>query len=372
MEVAMFNDNDLRELLDFVAPDPVLSLYLSTDPTEGNADAYRLQLKTMLKDINLPRDVSEVERFFSHHYDGSGRAVAVFSCAARDFFRAYPLAVPMRNLVRVGDRPAVKPLADLMDNYGGYGVVLVDKQGARAFYFHLGELREQEGVLGEAVKHTKRGGASSFPGRKGGIAGRKDRMEEVVDRNMKDAVDFSVHFFEENHVRRVLIGGTDDNISLFRSQLPKAWQSLVMGTFNMAMTASNIEVRERALQIGTEAAREAESMLVDNLVTSAAKISGAVGGLVDTFDAVNHDRVRTLVIVENLHHESYVCNKCGALYLTKTDQTCPLCGEGKLERTRDGIELAVNTVMRKGGDVNVVRPTPAINKVEGIGAILRY
>ena len=368
----MFNDNDLRELLDFVAPDPVLSVYLSTDPTEGNADAYRLRLKAMLKDINLPRDVSAVERYFSHQYDGSGRAVAVFSCAAQNFFHTYPLAVPMSNLVRVSDRPAVKPLADLLDNYGGYGVVLVDKQGARAFYFHLGELREQEGVVGEAVKHTKRGGASSFPGRKGGSSGRTDHMEEVVDRNMKDAVDFAVGFFEENRVRRVLIGGSDDNISQFRGQLPKAWQSLVMGTFNMAMTASNSEVRERALQIGMEAAREAESHLIDNLVTSAAKLSGAVGGLVDTFDAVNHDRVRTLVIVENLHHESYVCNKCSALYLTKTNETCPLCGEGKLERTRDGIELAVNTVMRKGGEVNVVRSTPAMEKLDGVGAILRY
>jgi peptide chain release factor subunit 1 len=298
--------------------------------------------------------------------------VAVFSCAAQNFFRTYPLAVPMSNLVRVSDRPAVKPLADLMDNYGGYGVVLVDKQGARAFYFHLGELREQEGVLGEAVKHVKRGGASSVPGRRGGTAGRTDSMEQVVDRNMKDAVDFAVRFFDENKVRRVLIGGTDDNVSLFRSLLPKAWQSLIMGTFNMAMTASATEVRERALQIGMEAALEAESMLIDDLVTSAAKISGAVAGLVDTYGAVNHDRVRTLVIVENLRHESYICSKCGALYLTKTDETCPLCGAGKLERTRDGIEMAVNTVMRKGGDVNVVRSTPAMDKLGGIGAFLRY
>ena len=86
----MFTDNDLRELLDFVAPEPVLSLYLSTDPSEGNADAYRLRLKTMLKEIKLPQDVSAVERFFNLEYDWSGRAVAVFSCAAKNFFRAYP------------------------------------------------------------------------------------------------------------------------------------------------------------------------------------------------------------------------------------------------------------------------------------------
>ena len=44
----------------------------------------------------------------------------------------------------------------MFDVYGGYGVILVDRQGARVFHFHLGELVEQEGVLGTLVKHTKR------------------------------------------------------------------------------------------------------------------------------------------------------------------------------------------------------------------------
>ena len=115
-----------------------------------------------------------------------------------------------RSLVHVGERPLVKPLKDLLDSYGGYGVVLVDKQGARLFHFNMGVLTEQEGVLGEVVKHVKRGGASSVHGRQGGVAGRTDHMEETIERNMKEACEFAVRFFEENHVRRVLIGGTDD------------------------------------------------------------------------------------------------------------------------------------------------------------------
>lgn len=368
----MFTDHDLRELLDFVSPAPVLSLFLNTDPTEGNADAYRLRLKSLLKDINLPEDVSAIEHFFNHEFDWSGRAVAVFSCAEKDFFRAYPLAVPMRNLVHISDRPSVKPLADLLDNYGGYGVVLVDKQGARLFYFHMGELHEQEGVLGETVKHTKRGGASSFPGRRGGTAGQTDRMDERVERNMRESSEFAVKFFEENQVRRVLIGGTDENVHAFRSFLPKAWQSLIMGTFSMPMTASHIEVLDRATAIGMEAAQQSESLLVDDLITGASKQNGAVAGLAATFDAINRDRVKTLVFTEGLRKDGYICNSCGGLFATKHDETCPLCGQGKLERTLDGVELAVNAVMRRGGEVNVVRAAPALEKVEGMGALLRY
>lgn len=62
----MFTDKDLRELLDFVAPEPVLSLYLSTDPSEGNADAYRLRLKSIFRKgvYRLPQDVERGGRVF--------------------------------------------------------------------------------------------------------------------------------------------------------------------------------------------------------------------------------------------------------------------------------------------------------------------
>src|SRR5512133_1842130 len=217
----MLSENDLRELLDFTAEEPVLSVYLNTDPSEGNADTHLRRLRSMLKEINLTQDVQAIEKFFESEYALSGRGLAAFSCSPKNFFRAYPLAVPVRNLVHISDRPSVKPLAALLDNYGGYGVVLVDKQGARLFFFHMGELREQEGVLGETVKRAKHGvGASAVPGRRGSnVASRS--VDEVVDRNMKESVDFAIRFFEDNHVRRVLVGGTDENVKAFCSLLPK-------------------------------------------------------------------------------------------------------------------------------------------------------
>jgi peptide subunit release factor 1 (eRF1) len=367
----MLTDNDLRELLEFKSPEPVLSLYLNTEPGEGNADAYKLRLRAMLKPLNLPQDILAIERYFNTQYDWSGRAVAVFSCAAQGFFRAYPLAMPVRSYVHTSDRPSVKPLADLLDAYGGYGVVLVDKQGARLFHFHLGSLREQEGVLGEAVRHVKRGGASSMPGRRGGAAGKTNQMEQTIQNNLKEAVDFAVRFFEEKHIRRVLIGGSDENIAAFRSLLPKAWQSLVMGAFNMPMTASHQDVLNRTQQLGAEAEQRREARLVDDLITLAKKQSGAVLGMEDTFDAINHDRVRTLAVEEGLRQAGYVCNHCGALYAMLEPQ-CVLCGLGQVQKTVDATEMAVGTVMRAGGEIEVVHTGSELAKSGGIGAFLRY
>jgi hypothetical protein len=366
----MFSERDMQELLDYQAKSPVLSLYLNIEPAEGSTDALKLRLRSLLKEADLPEEASVVERYFDHQFDWSGRSVAVFSCASEDFFKVYPLAVPVRSRVRVSDRPHVKPLVDLLDSYGGYGVALVDKQGARLFHFHLGELREQEGILGETVRHTKRGGGSQAPGRRGGVAGQTDHAEEVAERNVKDAAEFAARFFAEKNVRRLLIGGTEDNIALFRAQLPKAWQSLIVGTFPMSMTASQGEVLERAMQVGREADLRRDTKLVDAVVTGAAKGRGGVVRLADTLGAVHEGRVQTLVIREGFRAPGYRCQGCG--YITSADsRTCPFCG-GEFEEIPDAVELAVRQVMRSGGEVEVLHDDQGLGSHGHIGALLRY
>lgn len=366
----MFTDQDLRELLAFKAEHPVLSIYLDTEPTQGNADAYRLRLRNLLKEVNLPEDVTAVEHYINQQYDWHGRGVAIFSCAPEGFFKAFSLALPVRDFIYVENQPLIHPLAALMDNYGGYGVALVDKQGARLFYFHLGELREQEGVLGEEVKQVKRGGASAVPGRRGGTAGQSRYVDEVVERNMKETADFAIHFFEENHVRRVVIGGTEDNISQFRSQLPKAWQSLVVGTLSIPMTASHSEVLEKAIMIGLEAEQKHESRLVESIIASASRGNGGVTGLENTMEAVNAGRVQTLVVHDGFHKVGQMCPACGWIAVQKTE-VCPQCS-GDLEPAQDVIDLAVTAVMRHGGAVEIARANPVLEKIGKIGAALRY
>jgi peptide subunit release factor 1 (eRF1) len=278
--------------------------------------------------------------------------------------------VPVRSRVRVSDRPYVKPLADLLDFYGGYGVALVDKQGARLFHFHLGELAEQEGVMGETVRRTKRGGGSQAPGRRGGTAGQTNYVEEVAERNQKEAADFAAHFFAENNVRRILIGGTEDNVSFFRSQLPKSWRSLVVGTFPMSMTASHSEVMERAMEIGQEAERKREARLVDMVVTSAAKGKGGVVRLEETLGALHEGRVQTLLIKDGLRAPGARCQRCGFITAKQMD-ACPYCG-GEFEQIPDAVELAVRKVMQQGGDVEVIHDDLGLGEYGSIGAVLRY
>jgi len=365
----MFTDSVLRELLNYSSPDPVLSVYMNTDMTEGTVDALKLRLRTLLKEANLPEDEAAILKYFELEREWTGRSVAMFSCAAQKYFRAFPIAVPVRSRVFVGGEPYVKPLADLLDAYGGYGVVLVDKQGARLFQFHLGELKEQEGILGEEVRHTKRGGASSIFGRLGGIGGKARHSEEMIARNLKDSAEFAAKFFEEVHVRRILIGGTETNVNQFKGLLPKAWQSLVVGTFPISMTARPDEVQKKAIEIGQQAERRREMRLVESMITSAAKGAGGVLKLEDTLGAVHEGRVQTLVVKEGYRAEGFQCEGCGYL-TTQEEPDCPFCGNSFAQIT-DAVEMAVRKVMQDGGDVEIVYENPDLEAI-GIGGVLRY
>lgn len=366
----MLTETNLKEILGFKTDKPVLSLYLNTDPTQGNSDVYRSNLRGLLKQVKLPLDVNAVENYFNRDFDWSGRGVALFSCAPDGFLRAYTLAVPVRNQVVVSNRPYVKPLASLLDYYGGYGVILVDKQGARLFSFHLGELKEQEGILGESVKHTKRGGASTKPGNRGGVSGQTRYEEEVADRNMRDVIDFASHFFSESSVRRVLIGGTDENVALLRSQLPKSWQSLVVGTFPMSMTASKGDVLEKAMHVGQQVEFQREEELLKKVVTGAAKEKRGALNLEATLGAIHDGKVQALVIQDGYKAPGFRCLGCG--YLTAQElPECQFCGS-KFEHIPDAVELAVHQVMEAGGEVDVLHYQHSVKGFENIGAALRY
>jgi peptide subunit release factor 1 (eRF1) len=368
----MFTRRDLQELVAARLRSPVLSVYLSVDPSQRTIDSYRPRLRQLVRPY-LPEASADLEaalRFVEQEYDRTGRSLALFSCAAEGFFRSYAFHLRLRDRARRLDQPYVKPLAEVLDSYGDIGVAVVDKQGARLFRFHLGELREEQGVLGQAVRHTKRGGASTFPGRRGGVAGQTRRAEEVADRNLKDAARSASEFFRTNKVRRILIGGTDENATRFAPLLPKALQSRHMGTFPIEMTAGHDEVLEKAMAFVRAGEEEEETRLVEVMITAAAKGREGVIRLDDTLARVHEGRVKTLVLSEGFRAPGYRCRGCG--YLTSQRlEGCPFCGRA-FEKIEDAVEMAVRKVIADGGEVEVVRDNRDLERAGRIGALLRY
>ncbi len=368
----MLSEQILHELIALRSSTPVLSVYLDVSPQTGAAETARLRLRQMVKDYvaRAPAEVEQVLHYLDHEYDGSGRSLAIFSCMSAKLFRTFTFAVPIRSRARLLDVPYVKPLANLLESFGHIGVVLVDQQGARLFHFHLGELVEQEGIVGEEVRQSKHGSGSSSPGRRSSAGDQARAADELIDRNLRQAASFAAQFFAQHEVRRVLVGASEPVAHPFIERLPKRWQSILMGTFPIEMTAPHALVFERALAILQAAEQARDERLLMEVIDASAKGGEGVIGLEATLADVHAGKVQTLFIRDGYRAPGHRCQNCGYLSL-RAQANCPFCG-GEIEYIEDAVEFAVQSVISNGGEVEVVSANPLTEQMGNVGALLRY
>ncbi len=371
----MFTQEQLQDLLSYDANGAgIVSIYLDTDCSQQPVETIRMQVRGMLRELNgaYTEDAEIIERYLNHSYDWSKPGLALFSAAASDYFRAFPVAVAFRNRLRVGRKPYVKPLAHLLDNYAYYGVILVDRIGARFFEYHLGELQSSEGVLGDDVRKLKKGGGSSSVGMRGGargVQGGSRHEEEVAQRNMRAAANDASRFFAKKPIRRLFLGGTAANVAQFREMLTKQLQSCIAGTFAMDMTAGEHEVRNQTVNMLRNYNIEREQRLVESMIAASSRGANATVGLDDTLQAVSDKRVETLIISDGLNVPGYVQDEAG--YVVANLARSPLSDE-ELQEVPDVIDSAVAYTMAQGGHVEVISDNPELEAVGRIGAVLRY
>jgi len=361
----MFTTDELRELVEFRSTSaPVLSVYLNVDPTQHTTEEYRLILRGLLKEAGndaAPEDIAEVEKYFDFEYDWQGKGVVVFSCREENFWKVSSLAVPVPNQVYVGPRPYIRPLSEVLDDYSRYGVVLVDREGARLFLFEQGKLQETTGTMGELPKRHKKGGWAAQKYQR--------RADEHAQRNLREAAELTAKFFAGGRCNRLILGGTEDNVTQFEAMLPKSLRNIVVGSFAIDTGASESDVLDRSLEVIRQVEREQEKQLVEQLIAGW-KRGQAVVGLSDTIAAIQEQRVHTLLVIGDYGEAGYRCESCH--YLTLQERTaCPLCG-GEIKRTDDIVDHAVHRAMEQGVEVEVVRDSEDLEKVGKIGAILRY
>lgn len=364
----MIDKAALQELVGFQTTSetaPVLSFYLNVDPLQRTTDTYKLAMRHLLDSVNshvAREDRVRVERYVDFEYDWQGRGLVCFSCAADNLWRAYPLMVPVEDRVFAGRRAYVKPLSDLLDTYTRYGVVLVDREGAHLFLFHMGELEDVTGVAGEDVKRHKQGGWA---------AARYQRHEdEAAYRNLKDAADMTAEFVRDGRCEHLILGGTDENVARFAALLPKNARALVVGTINVEMTASPAEVGEKSLALIHKADSERKRALVQQLLTTAAKGGPAALGLKDTLTAVYAGRAHYLILDEGYAAPAYRCDNCGYVEVQEME-TCPACGAA-LRMLPDAADSLVRWAIEQGIDLTVVSGIDELTQQGAVGALLRY
>ncbi len=373
----MFSKHELKELAAYKSETtPVLCVYLDVDHTQVTTEQYRLALKGMLKSVAGKadhRDLERVAKYVDLQYNRQSKGLVIFSCADQDFWRVYSLAVSVSNEVYVSPRPFIKQMADILDAYDRYGVVMVDREGGRLYLFYLGALQDVTGTFGEELRKAIRDAAG-----RGGRSGRgvqgdwtanlENRLDQVTNRNLREVVGLTQTFYKAGQCERIILAGTDENRARFMGLLPKDLQSKVVGGFSIDMSASVLAVLERSLQVVNQSVARRKADLVQSIVTAAHKGSGSVG-LADTLMAIQEQRVQTLAICVGFAAPGYVCDKCEYITVQAVDD-CPIC-DGGAHRVEDIIDTLVHSAILNDVEIAFVQDD-ALQEVGCIGALWRF
>jgi peptide chain release factor subunit 1 len=362
----VISEKELQELTSLKSTGaPVLSLYMNTDLSQQSKEKCKLVLRELLEKVRgaaAADDVAKIEKFFDLEYDWQGKGVAIFSASGSGFWRVYPLTVPIESEAHSGEGAYLKPLTQVLSEFARYGVVLVDREGGRFFLVQLGQIEEKGGWTGEELKRHKQGGFAA--------ARFQRRVDKQAQQNLKRVAEATVRFCADNLCNRLILGGSDDTLPLFRGMLPKALQKQIVGTLTLDATAPASEVMARSKEIVETEERQREAKLVDDLITAAAKGRGAVTGVADTFYEAHQGRVHTLVLERGFETNGYLCDGCG--YVSAEPITkCPFCG-GKPHAIEGAVNRIVEKVIAAGGHVETVAVNEALTKAGHVGAILRY
>ncbi len=373
----MLSRAELKEIGAMDGKGYFVSLYLNVDPIFNKRGDYLVHFKNMMKDTKerLEKEVyrrvgpalEKIEDYLLASKRLFKKGLVILSGEDDSFWKEYHLNLPVKNEIVVDRFPYIKPLTDILDNYQRYCVLLVDRERARIFVVHLGEIVE----YGEV--HTP-----DVPGRhkKGGwFALSQDHYERHIDYHvglhLKDVLDRLAQFMSGEYIGRLILGGSVEAVTMVKKMLPGEFKEKVIGTVNVELFAKPDEVLRRVEPILLEYERKKEAEEVKRLIETALKRGPAALGLEDVLNALQEKRVMKLLISRDLQATGYACGNCG--FLTPQPlKDCPYC-KTEMTHVEDIVALAGERAIQQDALVEVLLGDfEDLKRYGSIGAFLRF
>jgi peptide chain release factor subunit 1 len=370
---------ELHTLAKFTAgPLPVISVYLNTQWRNPHQRArtttffahhlhraWALEPETEAARQSLARDLERLTHWGQQHLQRPGESpmpgVALFACAGADLWVEFPSPLPFEDEWTVADRPMLRQLARLDENYTNALLVRVDSRTAQVYEVVLGGFLAETDFASEVPGRHKQGGWAQ--------ARYQRHVQEHIERHYKEVAAYVASYMASHPHTQLILSGHDDIVAGFRHWLAPSVQAQVLETVSLDMHDDRHRILEVAQDVLQRHEREEELATVQLLVNRAGHGGLAVLGLQATVEAVNTACVHKLVMQRDLNSPGWRCRTCGAL-ARETHLACVLCG-GEVSTVELGEALG-QAVLQVDGLVELIAPDPRLAAYEGIGALLRY
>jgi peptide chain release factor subunit 1 len=375
---SMITKQDLERLIDRGSNGrPVLSLFLDMSVNENNKRTYgiflsrkRTQFEELghaaarVSDLEMQTALDRVQDWIETSFDEANHGLVVYAELGGNWFQALQFPVPVQNRLVVAQRPVIAPLAQVVEEYRHYAVILLDREHVRLLSVYLGTLLDEVTVRGEPIPtpHDVQAGGYShtrFQRRKA------EEMRHFFKEFAREVEEFAARYRPAD----LVILGTPENVAKFREFLPETLLKSVIYTGPMPVDEPAPEVIAR-LQPHLRAAQErAEREVVQQVRDRVAHDYLAIAGLQGTLTALQEGKVDTLVLASNQRRDGRRCGQCGFVF-ARDLESCPYDGSNALEE----VEVMEEMVrMAEGQGVPIAFAEPGeVEDLKGAAALLRF
>jgi peptide chain release factor subunit 1 len=369
----------LQDLAKFsAAPLPVISVYLNT---QWHDQHQRERVTTFLRQHmrlarllvvdteatrqSLEADLGRIAQWGERLVHGTGDfampGMALFTCHEADLWVELPAPIPFEDEFTVADRPALRQLARLDEDYTNALVVLVDSRAARICEVVLGGFLAETDFASEVPGRHKQGGWAQMRYQR--------HVQAHMERHYQEVAAYLATYITAHPQTSIILSGQDDIVANFRQVLSPQVQQRIIDEIRLDLRASAARILEAAQEVLRHHEREEEQASVALLLNRAGHGGLAVVGLQETLAAVNAHRVHMLLMQRDFHQSGWRCLGCSHLGEALPPQ-CPVCG-GTVAAVELG-EALVSAVLQTDGVVEVVAPDARLAAYEGVGVLLRY
>jgi len=360
---------------------PVLSLFLDMSVDSNNKRTHHVflgQKRAQFEELDGNRPVptgnghesgmgslfERVQGWIDSEFNEANRGVVIYSAVGGDWFEALQFPVPVQNRLVVADRPVIGPLAQVLNAYEHYGVILLDREHVRILSVHLGTLLDELEFRGDPIPtphHVQAGGYSHTRFQR--------RKLEEMRHFFKDFADEVARFVARYEPRQLVLLGTDENIGKFREFLPQQVQDLVVFTGPAPVDGPAPEILAR-LEPHLRAEQERHGQeLIEQVRDRAAHDYLATAGVQGTLSALQEGKVDTLVLARDGQLQGARCTQCGFVFVRDVTR-CPYDGNEEMEGV-DVMEEMVRLAQQQGADIQFADAN-AIADLRGAAALLRF
>jgi peptide chain release factor subunit 1 len=366
---------EIRKLVDRpVGPAPVTSVYLNTDGARfPRAADYEARLDGLLRDArkaaerqgadvakSVEADAKAISRWVRREFDRADvRGLGIFASGG-EVFETVEVAIGVRNIARVDERPYVVPLEVLLGRQHRIGLVRIERDKARIFRYQLGRIEESLAIASDVHGQHQKGGWSQLR--------YANTIEQELLHHMKDVGEILRKLHDDEPFDCLVVAGPHTEAVEFIKRLhPYLAERLHGDPISMPNDLTVEDLKSAFAEVEQQLVSGRRSELLERLAAAQGVAEKAARGIRHVVEAINLKKVETLFVVEGEGTPGYR-SATGALALHEEEAEAY---GGPVEPVDDLIDECIEEALRAGATIEFFRDAVRLDG-SSAAALLRF